>query len=266
MENLSKEKSSLIIKIKESQHVTSIILNDPDKLNAMGEAMAEQFSEAIQQVRQDQTCRVLVIKGSGKAFSAGGDLDMLQHKTTLTPQENQVGMLKFYRSFLALLQVEIPVVAAINGHAVGAGLCVAVACDMRIASTAAKLGFNFVRLGLHPGMGITHTLPNLIGPAHAAELLYTGRIISAAEAQRIGLVNHIVDAEKFDEAALGIANEIATAGPHAVRDLKHSLKQMASRTLNECLAREAEAQSKSYAGQEFKTGLAAIREKRDPQF
>lgn len=246
--------------------IAKITLNDPAARNAMSDEMAEKFEDAIKACAADSSVRVIIVTGAGQAFSAGGHLEMLLEKTKRSKAENVKGMLSFYRRFLHVSSVRVPVIAAINGHAVGAGLCMAVACDMRIAQSGAKFGLNFVQLGLHPGMGATFFLPRLIGPARAAELLYTGKIISAEAARDFGLVNSLVAPEKFWESVLEIARPIAAAGPQAVAELKSSLTISAAGELEKCLEREAAAQAEDYAGAQFSEGIRAAMEKRKANF
>lgn len=246
--------------------VFQLLLNDPDSRNAMSEAMSDEFRSCVSAIRSKSSARVVILRGAGRAFSGGGHLDMLLEKTKLDPRENRKLMEVFYYNFLSLLDIEVPVIAAINGHAVGAGLCIAMACDFRIARAGAKLGANFVRLGLHPGMAATYFLPRLVGPARAAELLYTGRILSAEEAEQIGLVNTVAAENAFDERVLDTARQIASAGPEAVRELKLSLRGSERATLREALQREADCQARNYAGQEFLEGIKAAKEKRPANF
>lgn len=245
--------------------VVLVQLNDPETRNAMSEQMADAFFAEIGKLRSDLDARVVVLTGSGAAFSGGGHLDMLFEKTKIEEEKNRLLMEQFYSRFLSIRELSIPVVAAINGHAVGAGLCLALGCDLRVASSAAKLGANFVHLGLHPGMGATYFLPTLLGYARAAELLYTGGIISADEAFRIGLVNRVVEPEKVLEAALAIASQIAAAGPTVMKQLKATLLS-GSHSLADTLRHEAQCQALNYRSEEFLEGISAAREKRKPKF
>jgi enoyl-CoA hydratase len=264
---LSKKVSNeLVVFSRKDNGVVWLTLNDPPTRNAMGEEMAEQWKEAIDRIRQDSDSRVLVISGAGSAFSAGGNLEMLFNKTKIEPETNRELMELFYHQFLSIRDLQIPTIAAINGHAVGAGLCVALACDLRCVRAGAKLGLNFVNIGLHPGMGATYFLPRLVGPARAAELLFAGKIISSEEALAIGLVNHHFEETAFDTGVTALADAIASSGPLAVRQLKASLCASSERTLEECLKREAECQAENYAGSEFLEGISAAREKRSPVF
>ncbi|NDC37739.1 MAG: enoyl-CoA hydratase/isomerase family protein [Proteobacteria bacterium] len=247
-------------------HIGKIILNDPESLNAMSEGMATEFRELVARLKSAATLpRALILTGAGRAFSAGGDLAMLKQKTTLSKQQNQERMLWFYDSFLSVLDLEVPLIAAINGHAIGAGLCVASACDIRLVATGAKLGFTFVKLGLHPGMGATYMLPQVLGSAAARELLLTGRVVEAEEALCLGLVSKVVAPEMLPSEAHKVAEEIAANGPLCIRQLLRSVRSPAL-TLQSALQREALCQADNYAGAEFLEGVQATMEKRKPNF
>jgi enoyl-CoA hydratase len=190
---------------------------------------------------------------------------MLESKRAKSAEENRAGMLAFYASFLGIIDLNVPLIAAINGAAVGAGLCVACACDIRVASKEAKLGFTFLKLGLHPGMGATFWVPRIIGITAATELLLTGRIINAEDSLRLGLVSQLCDAESVVERARAVAREVLACGPEASAQLLATMRRDLS-ALQPALIREAECQSINYAGSEFAEGLAAIREKRAPKY
>lgn len=251
--------------ISEDQ-IGKITLNDPSNLNAMGQEMAAEFRALVERLRPDaKHIRALVVTGAGRAFSAGGNLEMLERKKAISGEENRRLMLEFYNSFLSILSLRVPLIAAINGHAIGAGLCVACACDIRIAAEGAKLGVTFTKLGLHPGMGGTYLLPRLIGFAAAAELMLTGRVIEAGEALRAGLVSRVVQATEVVEESLKVAREIAACGPESVRQTLESLRAGYG-SLLEALEREALCQSINYASPEFAEGVRATIEKRAPKF
>lgn len=257
---------SLILFEKINSKTATITLNDPANLNAMSEDMAKEFKLVCDSLRtNDQGLRTLILKGNGKAFSAGGHIEMLINKTKLSPQENEAIMLIFYNSFLSIREIGLPVIAVIHGSAVGAGLCLAAACDIRIATDDAKLGFTFTKLGLHPGMGATYLLSEIVGVAKAKELLLTSKMVSAEEALKIGLVSQIVKSDELLEKALTIADEIAKCGKQATTMLIKNLRSRAG-SLNEALSAEAKAQSQSYASKEFLEGVTAIKEKRKPNF
>ncbi len=251
---------------EEGAGVVRILLNDPSSRNAMSAEMAAEFESAVTQVSARNDVRVVVLTGTGEAFSGGGHLNMLLEKTKLSKEKNRELMELFYSQFLSVRKLRCPVIAAINGHAVGAGLCLALACDIRIANNKAKLGLNFVHLGLHPGMGATYFLPRLIGPARAAELLYAGQIISAEQAAAIGLINKTLPPETFQNEVESLTRQIAGAGPQAVRALKESLRSSSEASLDACLQREAYCQALDYTGREFLEGISAAQEKRKPDF
>lgn len=254
--------------------VALVTLNDPERLNAMSEAMGGAIQGAVAQLKDDAGVRAVVLTGAGRAFSAGGDLDMLVRMTQAgnadrggpTRDAHRAFMGRFYRMYLSVRDLPVPTIAALNGPAIGAGLCVALACDLRIAAREAKLGLNFTKLGIHPGMAATWTLPRIVGSAHAAELIYTGRIVDGDEAARIGLANRAVPRDETLPAALALAEEIAAAAPVAVRGSKRSLALSATSDLGGQLDREAAEQALCYESADLLEGLGAVREKRTPRF
>lgn len=245
--------------------VATLTLHDEANLNAMSEAMAVDFRAAVDGLKKNRALRAVILTGAGKAFSAGGHLAMLDAKRSVGAEENRAQMLAFYDSFLCILGLRVPIIAALHGAAVGAGLCLACACDVRIASQDTKLGFTFLKLGLHPGMGGTYFVPRIVGAGIATELLVTGRILGAEEALRIGLVSRLCEKAKLLEEARSVANEILSCGPLATAQLLETMRGDTAH-LEQALAREAVCQSVNYAGAEFAEGLAAIKEKRSPRF
>ena len=157
--------------------VTILTLNDPARLNALTFDMGAALQHAIDTIDYSKT-NAVVVTGAGKAFSAGGDLAFLNRRAEDSGSSNAVVMRRFYQAYLRIRELPVPVLAAINGPAIGAGLCFALAADMRVAGKSAKLGVTFVGLGLHPGMGATHFLPRLVGAQIASRLILTGARIS----------------------------------------------------------------------------------------
>ncbi len=248
----------------ERGQVTKLILDEPDKANAMSPEMADDFYEAVEAIRADDAARVVILTGEGKQFSGGGRLEMLEELVANDWNRNRDYMLHFYKRYMSLFELDIPVIAAINGAAVGAGLLIAMTADIRIASESAKMGVNFVKLGLHPGLGGTFTLPLLLGYAQEAELLYTGKLVKGEEALRLGLVNQVVPAERLAAAADEMAAEIATNAPKTIRVLKRNMKSRLLRELQSALNDEAAAQAS--AGAELQKGLAAAKSRRTAEF
>lgn len=247
------------------KQVGQITFNDPDRLNAMGEEMANEFRDLVTGLKRESELRVLILTGAGRAFSAGGDLAMLERKSKLSGEVNRVKMLEYYHSYLSIRELGVPLIAAINGHAIGAGLCLAAACDIRIASDKAKFGLTFTRLGLHPGMGATYLAPRVFGQAVANLLMLTGRTIEAAEALRLGIVSELMATEKVVKGAIEIAKEILQCGPEATKQLLNSLRTGAV-SLEAALEREALTQGINYAGAELREGVRAVTEKRAAKF
>ena len=233
-----------------------LTLNDPERLNAMSHELGEVFSARIRELSQSPP-RVIVITGSGRAFSAGGDLEMLERKQLKSVSQNQTEMLQFYRLFLDVLDLEIPLVAAINGWAVGAGFCLACACDVRVCDPKAGFSVPFLKLGLFPGMGTTNLLPRVLGP-RAFDLLLTGRKIGADEALSCGLVSRVSQPCEAGALGLQVAREVLAGGPEVTRQLLRVLRGDRLE-LAAALEREAFLQGASYATEEFRQGVAAAR-------
>jgi enoyl-CoA hydratase len=246
--------------------VARITLNRPDKQNAMSAEMGLEFREAIERVNASEVPRVCLVEGSGRAFSAGGDFSLLDGNSRKTADQNRREMPEFYWSFLSVLRLRVPSIAVLQGAAVGAGLCLAMACDLRLAAREAKLGANFTRVGLHPGMGGSLLLPRLVGPAKAAELLFTGKLIDGAEAERIGLVNACVPRNELPELVSATAGAIASAAPIAVQQTKQTLARPLLEALETQVAREAECQAVDFASQDLAEAVAAFRARREPEF
>jgi enoyl-CoA hydratase len=175
-------------------------------------------------------------------------------------------MASFYRLFLSVRDLPCPTIAAIQGAAVGAGLCVALGCDIRYVAADAQLGLNFAKLGLHPGMAATWTLPRLVGSAHAAELLYTGRSIDGTEAVRIGLASRVLPAAEVLPEAQKTARAIAANAPLAVRAIKRALARSGDASLEDQLQFEATEQARTFETEDAREGIAAIRDRRAPRF
>lgn len=246
-------------------HVATLTLNVPDKRNAMSAEMTDAFPETVRKLQGMDEVRAVVVTGAGSAFCAGGDLDFL-HSGPPIVHELRERMTSFYPRFLTLLDLDVPVVAAINGPAIGAGLCLALMADMRVATLDAPLGMTFVRIGIHPGMQATALLSRAVTHTWAAELLYTGRIVNGEEAARIGLVNRAVPREELMDTAYAMARECAANGPLAVRYLKQGLRLAYRQAAQQASAWEGFAQPVTMATEDVREGLRAVKEKRKPEF
>src|SRR3954466_10703158 len=200
-----------------SAGVALLTLDNPDLRNAMSDEMTSSWVAAVAELAADRSLRAVVVTGSGSAFCSGGNTSWIASEPDASVAELRSRMLPFYRAWLSIRTLEVPTIAAVNGPAIGAGLCLALACDLRYAASGAKLGVPFVRLGMHAGMGGTHLLPEVVGEAHAKDLLLTGRVVDADEALRIGLVSRVLDAATFRDDVLEIAGSIAAGAPIATR-------------------------------------------------
>jgi enoyl-CoA hydratase len=245
--------------------------HDPARLNALDVEMGKEFQHAIQHINNDGHFSALVIRGFGnKAFSAGGDLAFLRDRTNSSPHINSKIMREFYARFLCIRETNCPTIAAINGAAVGAGLGVALACDLRIVAGNAKIGVTFTKLGLHPGMGTTHYLPLVVGNANATDLLLSGRLVTGKKFYEMGGALDCISNTTSEESdstvhrAIELAQEIASSGPLAVRATTLTLRLKQDESLHRSLQREADAQAQSYASKDLKEGVEATAEKRKP--
>jgi enoyl-CoA hydratase len=249
------------LQLRQQDGVAMLTLSAPQKRNAMTPELTREFPQAIDQVRQDACARVLVLTGSGPAFSAGGDLAGLEAQLDWTPEANRRYMGEFYRAYLSVLHVDVPTIAVLNGHAIGAGLSLALGCDMRFAAEGARFGVTFLNLGLHPGMGTTYLLPQTIGYAHAADLIFTGRVVSAREALEMGLVSRVFPSDELLEASLAVAREIAGKPASAMRLAKRALVRHKLAGLEAALDYEAAAQMSSFASGEMRQALAQLKQR-----
>lgn len=246
--------------------IATLTLNQPAKRNPMTLRMGEEIAEALGGLAAREDARVLVVAGAGEAFCAGGDMALIEGNTRRPVHESRRTMLDYYDRYLALMRLPIPTVAAVHGYAIGGGLAIALACDLRYAAEDAKLGVNFARLGIHPGMASTLTLPRVVGLARALELFYTGRLVSGREAEAMGLVNRAVPRAELMPAVMEVARAIAANAPLVVRMLKRAVHQAWSGALAGALEYEAFCQAISFTTEDLKEGVAAVRERRQPRF
>lgn len=246
--------------------VAVVTLAVPERRNAMTAELTAAWSAAVADLSGDPSLRCVVVTGEGSAFCAGGDLSWISESPEMSVADLRERMLPFYRTWLAIRDLEVPTVAALNGAAVGAGLCLAMACDLRFAARRAKLSAPFTRLGMHAGMAATWLLPQLVGLPVARELLLTGRVLDAAEAHRLGLVNGVYDDDALLPAVRETAASIAAAAPLATRLTKVALAGGGHASIEEALQWEALAQPVTLATEDLREGIAAQRERRTPRF
>ena len=251
-------------------HIVTLTMNDPERRNPLtGNSAVPEFLAAIDRIHADHSVRAVIVTGAGSAFSSGGNVkDMARHASSeIVPMElRRTYRLGIQRLPLALFNLEVPLIAAVNGPAIGAGLDLACMCDIRIASEQAKFAESFVKLGIIPGDGGAWLLPRVIGLSRATELTLTGRIIDARQALEWNLVSRIVPNEQLLTAARELAEEIAANPPHAVRLAKRLLREAMHCRLDTLLELSAAFQVLSHQTADHKEAVAAFIEKRKPEF
>src|SRR5881397_1714265 len=260
--------------------VATLTLNRPERLNALGDTLRDDLYDAVLRASGDADVRVMIITGAGKGFCAGGDVkamnDTKEGRAPARPLEDKVAPLRD-RVLLAMRDAPKPVIAAVNGAAAapfaavngaaaGAGMNLALGCDIRLASTAAKFTQAFVKRGLHPDWGGTYFLPRLVGMAKACELIFTGEIIDAQEALRLGIVNAVYAPEELMPAAYELARKIAAGPPVAIRLAKRALYHSEETDLRGALEFETFAQNVCSETEDAREGIRAFVEKRAPSF
>jgi enoyl-CoA hydratase len=246
--------------------VVLLTLDDLDRRNAMSDTMTSSWVRAVGDLAGDPSVRVVVVTGAGSAFCSGGDTGWIASEPDASVDHLRTRMIAFYRAWLSLRRLEVPTLAAVNGPAIGAGLCLALACDLRYAAQGARLGAPFVKLGMHPGMAATYLLPNVVGPAAARDLLLTGRTVDAEEALRLGLVSRVLPGDGFLDAVLETAAGIAATAPIPSRLTTVALREGGHADFEAALQWEALAQPVTLATEDLQEGIRAVREHRPATF
>jgi enoyl-CoA hydratase/carnithine racemase len=252
--------------VAKKEKIGTITFNRPDKLNAFSEEAFREFIEALNEMDRDNEVGVVIITGAGRAFSAGLDLDEARQG----PSESSLQVVPIQGSISwiphIMRNMKKPIIASINGHAVGAGFTIALACDIRIASEEAQLGAPFVNVGLVPELGSTYSLPRLIGIARACELVFTGKMIKAQEAKEIGLVNEVVTKDELEAATDRMATQILQAAPIPLQLAKKALYQGLDSDQVAQIQLEQLGQSTCFKSEDYQEGIKAFLEKRKPVF
>lgn len=252
------------ILMEKGQGLAIVTINRPKSLNALNKETLEELLHCFKELGQDRAIQVALVTGAGeKAFVAGADISYMQG---LDPAEGKIFGRLGHAVTRAIENLPQPVIAAVNGFALGGGCELALACDIRLASDNAKFGQPEVNLGIIPGFGGTQRLPRLIGKGLANELIFSGKIIDAEEACRIGLVNRVVPQDKLMEECRELALLIASRGPGAVRLCKEVVNNGMEMDLHRACSYEADLFALCFASGEQKEGMAAFLEKRPPQF
>jgi enoyl-CoA hydratase len=252
------------IKFDLSDHIATVTFNRPDRLNAINEEMRDDFTRLFAELQTNRDIGVVIFTGAGRAFSAGGDIEYFERdwNTTDFRAENH----RLTQFFDELELIEKPVLAAINGPCTGAGLQITLSCDIRLASDQARFGFRENNIGLIPGAGGCSRLVKLIGYGKAKELIFTGEMIPAGEAERIGLVNRVVPHESLMSEARDLAAHLLTRAPQALGLAKRLLWHSVTSDFATGRMLEALAQSILIKSKDHREGVTAFREKRKPEF
>lgn len=255
--------------IKTDRHgsVTRITLNRPDRLNALTHAMSDELVDAFTEAREDASVRAILLTGAGRGFCAGQDLTEFSETSDGKPPDIEAHLERAYHKLIPIMvEIPKPVVCAVNGVAAGAGVSLAIACDVRIASEAARFTQAFVKIGLVPDSGGTWLLPRVVGAAKALELSITGEMVDAESALRMGLVSRVVAADALEKESLDYAAALAALPTVAIGEAKALIRDAIASDLNQALRREAQAQSRMGQTHDFMEGVTAFNEKREPRF
>lgn len=247
--------------------VGTLTLNRPERLNALVADMRDRIAEGLESLGSDDAVRVIVVTGAGRAFCSGADVGYLDEMLEGGRLEEARALVEAGRRIArTVVAAPVPVIAALNGPAAGGGANLALACDLRIASDRAAIGQTFNRIGLHPDWGGTYFLPRLVGPARAAELIFTGEMVDADRALQMGLVNRVVPHDEFPDAVDELAGRLADKPALPLRLAKGALRESLSSSLEEMLDREDEAQAACFRSATAREGIRAFLEKREADF
>ena len=254
---------SLVLK-KISNHIAILTINRPEVLNAMNNEVVADLDTAVQSCIEDEQVGVIILTGAGeKAFVAGADIKKMQ---SMGPEAALEFGKAGQKMTLTIENSPKPVIAAVNGFALGGGCEISLACHIRVASETATFGQPEVLLGILPGWGGTQRLPRLVGSGLANEIITTGRMVSALEAKSMGLVNHVVPPDELIDKCMEIANQILNNGPNAIAKSLSCIQKRMGMSMEDGLQIEVENFSKLFATEEAKEGLSAFVEKRKPNF
>lgn len=244
--------------------IATVIINRPKSLNALSQEVMEQLGQIIKDLEQDDKVRAVIITGAGgKAFVAGADIAAMLNMTALQSRDYSI---LAHKVFGAIEQLPKPVIAAVNGYALGGGNELALACDIRIASSTANFGQPEISLGIIPGFGGTQRLSRLVGKGKALELILTGKMIDAKTAESIGLVNSVVPPEELMDAAKSIAKKIVAFSPLAITFAKEAVSRGMQMTLEQGCKYEIELWTDAFATEDQDIGMEAFLKKQKPVF
>jgi 2-(1,2-epoxy-1,2-dihydrophenyl)acetyl-CoA isomerase len=246
--------------------IARITLNRPEKLNALRRPMVDEWADALEAAQADETVRVIIVTGAGRAFCAGGDLDAIGSEARSGLEDKRFLFEHVHRIPLTLAAVDKPVIAMVNGAAMGAGMDMALQCDLRIAADAARFGESYIKVGVPPGDGGAYFLPRMVGMARALQLLWFGDVIDAREAERIGIVNWVVPAAELESSTLALARRLVNGPSVAIRMIKRAVYQSSGLDLRTALDLISSHMAIALTTEDHREGLRAFQEKRVPRF
>jgi 2-(1,2-epoxy-1,2-dihydrophenyl)acetyl-CoA isomerase len=247
-------------------HVCILTMNRPNKLNTLNEEMINDLSVLLEQCEADNEVRCVVLTGSGRAFCAGADIEYVTGKQLDSIGKSVDFMYPLQNVLIQLYRFPKPIIAAANGHCVGAGFSLALACDYIIASEDAKFSQIFGQLGLAPDLGSLYFLPRIVGPSKAKDLIFTADLINSQEAHELGIVTKVIRNEELIETAFKRAEQVAQMAPRALRLSKQTLNETFELSLDTLLEKEALIQGVLLQTKDFHEGVHAFKEKRKPSF
>lgn len=256
-----------LLKFEIADGIATITLNRPEKMNAFTGEMMEDWIAALENCRTNADVRAIVMTGTGRAFTTGGDIEGFSVSSSRTPQgirDHLVGGSQ--RLIRKIAEIDKPVIAALNGFATGGGLDIALACDIRFAAQSARFAETYAKMGLIPGMGGAYLLPRIVGVAKALEMFWSTDWVDAQEAERIGLVNRVLPDAELMDATLAFARKVADAAPLSVRTIKRLVRAGAGQDLSTALDMVASEMTVVRSSEDHKEALAAFKDKRQPSF
>jgi 2-(1,2-epoxy-1,2-dihydrophenyl)acetyl-CoA isomerase len=251
---------------EEDDRVANIALNRPKKLNAFDGTLHDELYAALGEAAEDEGIRCVVLRGEGRGFSAGADLAQIVSEADGDPDLGEYLRSTYSRLVKRMVGIEKPIIAALHGPVYGAGVGIALACDLRIAAESTKVSVAFIKIGLMPDAGVTFLLPRVVGLGRAMEMSMLGDTVDAEEAYRIGLVNKVVAEDSLSQEAQNLAEHLAAMPTGALGRIKHSLYASFETDLETALEREAEDQTFCGFTQDHKEGIKAFFEKREARF
>ena len=263
----AKQDSDALVLEERDGGVVTITLNRPQKLNALNVELGEALVHALLHTVEDRSVRCVVITGAGRAFCAGGDIEVLRDMRQRKASRELEQLLKAGREIvLSIATMPKLVITAVNGPAAGGGMNLALAGDIRVASDTAKFAESFSQIGLFPDFGGTYFLPRIVGPTRASELFYTAQLLTADEALKLGIVSRLIPQAEFKAETKKLADSIANAASMAHRDVKHRMSSENRKELEAALEEEIRLQLHCFESEDCLEGLNAFAEKRPPKF